>query len=244
MNKRQVHLFVRRSHRYLGLIFGIQFLFWTVGGVYFSWADISHIRGDNIRSEAPVLYIDSSFTSPAEAIGRIRQSETVVSVKSVQLATILDSVYYQVIFNNGKVQKTRLVHAGSGGVREPLTAEEAVEVAKRSLLHPEEPVKIEYLTQTNNHHEYRENPLPVFAIHFKGSLNTTVYVAAEPGTVQKFRNTSWRIFDFLWMLHTMDYAERDNINNWALRIFSILGLVTLFSGFALFFVSFRRPKIS
>jgi hypothetical protein len=39
------------------------------------------------------------------------------------------------------------------------------------------------------------------------------------------------------MGHTMDYKSRDNINNWLLRIFSGFGLITVLSGFVLFFVS-------
>ncbi len=41
----------------------------------------------------------------------------------------------------------------------------------------------------------------------------------------------------LWMLHTMDYEGRDDMNNSILRAFSILGLLTISSGFALYFVS-------
>jgi uncharacterized iron-regulated membrane protein len=73
-----------------------------------------------------------------------------------------------------------------------------------------------------------------------------VYVASELGTVQKFRNKPWRIFDFLWMLHTMDYEGRDNFGNLLLRAFSIFGLITVLSGFVLFFVSsrlFRKKKV-
>jgi hypothetical protein len=63
------------------------------------------------------------------------------------------------------------------------------------------------------------------------------------------RNSKWRIFDFLWMLHTMDYAGRDNFNNTLLRAFSILGLTTIGSGFLLFVITTplmagpsRKPK--
>jgi hypothetical protein len=33
------------------------------------------------------------------------------------------------------------------------------------------------------------------------------------------------------MTHTMDYEGRDNMNNTVLRIFSVLGLITVLSGF-------------
>ncbi len=46
MAKKKVDLFIRRSHRYLGVILGIQFLFWTISGLYFSWTNIDEIYGD------------------------------------------------------------------------------------------------------------------------------------------------------------------------------------------------------
>jgi hypothetical protein len=125
-------------------------------------------------------------------------------------------------------------------LRPVLSEKEAIELAKTHFKDDVAVKNIEYLTTTNGHHEYREQPLPAYAVTFNHPTNTTVYVAAELGTVQKFRNNKWRIFDFLWMLHTMDYEGRDNITNWLLRAFSIFGLVTIVSGFALFIVSYRR----
>lgn len=106
--------------------------------------------------------------------------------------------------------------------------------------------RVEYLTSTNGHHEYRAKPLPAYAVTFRQPAHATVYVAAQLGTVQSVRTDPWRIFDMLWMLHTMDYEGRDDFNNGLLRTFSVLGLLTVTSGFTLYFVSsswFRRkPK--
>ena len=62
----------------------------------------------------------------------------------------------------------------------------------------------------------------------------------ETGALVRIRNARWRVFDFLWMLHTMDYRGRDDINNLVLRAFSVLGLVTIASGFVLFWLTSRR----
>jgi hypothetical protein len=135
-----------------------------------------------------------------------------------------------------------LADAVTGQLRGPLTKEEAVDVAKMRFNGEPKVKSVEYLTGTNGHHEYRESPLPAYAITFEHPSKTTVYVASELGTIQKFRNNKWRIFDFLWMMHTMDYEDRDNFGNNLLRFFSIFGLVTVLSGFALFFVSTKRKK--
>ena len=46
---------------------------------------------------------------------------------------------------------------------------------------------------------------------------------------------------FLWMTHTMDYEGRDNFNTITLRAFSLLGLITVISGFTLAIVT--TPKL-
>jgi hypothetical protein len=51
--------------------------------------------------------------------------------------------------------------------------------------------------------------------------------------VTKHRNGIWRAFDFLWMLHTMDYRSRDDFNNPLLRGVAAMAVVAVLSGFLL-----------
>lgn len=242
MRRKQVHQFARKAHRYLGVIIGIQFLFWTVGGLYFSWTNIKEIRGDNIRKEEAALIVDSCVVSRAKALDEVKRKDTLIKLKSIQLIAIGSVTYYQINFDNGYRLKSRLVNASTGELKEPLTQKEAVDLAIAHLKQPEVPAGVQYITAPAADHEYRDKPLPAYAVTFKGRLNTTVYVAAEMGTVQSFRNNQWRVFDFLWMLHVADFKSRDNINNWLLRILSALGLVTLLSGYLLYFISVKKVK--
>ena len=242
VQKGKLHRLIRKWHRYLGLILGIQFLAWTVGGLYFSWTKIDDIRGDNIRKENPPLAIQSDFVAVTEITTELQKNAAIESFVSIQLVDILGRTYYQITYLSDKAKKIQLADAQTGELKKPLTENEAIEVAKSRLIGKPNIEKVAYLTTTNGHHEYREKPLPAYAVDFGGSVNTTVYVSAELGTVQSFRNNQWRIFDFLWMLHTMDYKNRDSINNWLLRAFSVFGLVTILSGFGLFYVSRKKPK--
>ncbi len=246
------HYYIRKTHRWLGVLLGIQFLLWTIGGLYFSWSNMDEVHGDFQKKTAPLLSANISLVSPSMVLDTIKKVHRIDSVVSIQLIEILDKPFYQVrcisaIQNIAKHEHdmqamNHLADAETGRLRGPLTKEEATKIA--TLRFNGQPVikSIEYLTSTNGHHEYRENPLPAYAITFEHPSNTTVYVSSELGTIQKFRNNKWRIFDFLWMMHTMDYNGRDHIGNWLLRAFSIFGLVTVLSGFALFFVSFKFNK--
>lgn len=243
MTRAKLHRLIRKWHRYLGLFLGIQLLLWTIGGLYFSWTNIDQVRGDDVRKKESSLNLEHCTTSLQYVLSRLNASFKVEHLMAVQLVNVLDSSYYQITFHNGERTASVLAKAATGALRQPLSEKEAVEVAKAGISKVAKVEKVEYLTEVGAHHEYRENPLPAYAISFGGEVYATVYVSTEKGTIQKIRNNRWRVFDFLWMLHTMDYEGRDDINNWILRIFSLLGLVALLSGFALYWVS-RKRKVS
>ena len=56
--------YLRRLHRYMGVTIGIQFLLWTIGGLYFSWSDMDEIHGDYQRRPVPLL-VPVPLTQPA-----------------------------------------------------------------------------------------------------------------------------------------------------------------------------------
>lgn len=241
MKKAILNRWTRRVHRYLGLILGIQFLAWTLGGLYFSWTKIEQIRGEDVKAEKKALPIQTHNASLGNLLDSLQKNEPKISFKNIQVVDILGKAYYQIQIEKPQ-KKVLLFEMKTLQSKPALTQNEAKEVAQKSLKNPSKILKTEYLTSTNGHHEYREKPLPAYAITFDKPNNTTVYVATELGTVQSYRNNAWRAFDFLWMLHTMDYQNRDNINNWALRIFSIFGLVTIISGFLLFLLTSKKNK--
>lgn len=236
--------YLRRLHRYMGVTIGIQFLLWTIGGLYFSWSDMDEIHGDYQRQPAPLLVPDSAgWVSPSVVLANLLAAgERPDSVLSLRLVPVLESAYWQIIFfeknaHHRHSHKTRLADAKTGALRPALSKEEAVEVAARQFNGTPTLLSAVYLDETPPDHEYRENALPVWAVTFEHPSKTVVYVAAELGTVEKFRNEKWRWFDWLWMLHVMDYESRDHIGNWLLRAFSVLGLLTICSGFVLFMVT-------
>lgn len=231
---------IRKLHRYLGVILGIQLLLWTLGGLYFSWTSIDTIRGDDLKKEAPLPNLKEFAVSPSQVVDSLHQYYPLFEPQEIEPVAINGQAFYQVSGKLEDVKKYFLLDAKKGKLRPPLSREEAVQMAKDRLNRKAEVCEVVRIDSTGPHHEYREQPLPAYAVTFCGPVNTTVYVAAELGTVRSFRNKQWRIFDFLWMLHTMDFQGRDNINNWVLRIFSLLGLMALLSGFLLYLLTSRR----
>lgn len=241
------NLFVRKIHRYLGLFIGIQFLGWTISGLYFSWNDIDDVHGDHMRSNPHGIPADVALVSPEVPLQKLRATTTVDSIYSIQLISIVGKPFYQIQYFSGHAggihphTHWKLADAASGELRGSLTPDEAVSIAEDHLVASAKAMDVTLIENTDMHHEYRENPLPAYAISF-ATPNCTVYISAERGTFQTIRHDQWRGFDFLWMFHTMDYQSRDDFNNWLLRIFSVFGLLTVLSGFTLYCVSSRTLK--
>jgi hypothetical protein len=241
-------LFLRKTHRYLGLFIGIQFLGWTISGIYFSWNDIDRVHGDHLRATTSFIASDVETISPTEAIKSLRKTRAVDSIHSVQLINLIDRPTYQIAYFSGHTGEGMHLHlhyslcdALTGIPRPALDEQEAIAVSKLHLTGRPTLKATRYLEQTSTHHEYREKPLPAWAITFDNP-ECTLYISSELGTLQAIRHDQWRVFDFLWMFHTMDYAGRDNFNNWLLRILSVFGLLTVMSGFVLYLTSSKTLK--
>ena len=223
MVKRKTAIRIRKTHRYLGLFLGIQFLMWTISGLYFSWTDIDEIHGDHFKKEVPAQTAFSNLLGSSEL--SIQEP-----IKSLELLEIAGKPYYW-------INETTLYDALSGVKKEEITAAEAIKVAERYMLPDLEFDKIQKIETVGDHHEYRGRSLPAYEISYKTDENLKAYVAIENGAFQTVRHRDWRWFDFLWMTHTMDYQGRDNFNTIVLRVFSLLGLITVLSGFLLWFTS-------
>tara|TARA_B110000003_G_C16634616_1_gene527942 strand:+ start:825 stop:1508 length:684 start_codon:yes stop_codon:yes gene_type:complete len=216
----KVSLKIRKIHRYLGLIIGIQFLIWTISGLYFSWTNLDEIHGDQFMKN-PISKISFSGLSGLEYISNISKLE---------LLNIANEPFYW-------VNEKQLYNAKNGNKLDEITERQAIEVVNFHLKEDLEISTIEKIENIGPHHEYRGKPLPAYAIHFNHPEKITAYVSAKNGKFQRVRHSSWRIFDFLWMGHTMDYNGRDNFNNILLRVFSLFGVLTVLSGFSLWFVT-------
>ena len=244
MKRAELHRKIRKSHRYLGVALGVQFLFWTLGGLYFSWSDLDDVHGDHQKAHLHPVGGNVLLAPLSDVLQKLKAKDTVNFIFDTRLIQVLSDPVYQITYSkeHDRGKKIQLANAVSGELRPALSRTEAIQVAQGSFTDEAKVKSVEYLTTTNGHHEYRKEPLPAYAITFDHPSNTTVYVSTELGTVQKFRNNKWRVFDVLWMLHTMDYQTRDHFGNWVLRAFSVLGLLTVFSGFWLFWLS-RKKKI-
>lgn len=221
--KRKTSLRIRKIHRYLGIFIGLQFIMWTVSGLYFSWTDIDEIHGDQFKKLPPETIAFSNL----KGIGDLLPGD---AVTSVDLKDISGEPYY---FINSE----KLVHAENGKILNEISEEQALDIAARHVRDELQVSGIRKIDSLGAHHEYRGGSLPAYEISYDTGENLKAYVGARDASFKSVRFRDWRWFDFLWMMHTMDYQTRDDFNNWLLRIFSVSGLVAVLSGFVLWYVS-------
>lgn len=218
---------IRKAHRYLGLFIGLQFLLWTVSGLYFSWTNLDDIHGDPFKRDIPSVAFDSLMLGSSSFFSE--------KIHSLELVEILETPYYW-------INQTRLINANTGVVKNGITKNEALKISERHIVSGMKPKKVTLIETTDNHHEIRGKKLPLFAVEFEGDQRVVAYVSQKNGQFISVRHDAWRVFDFLWMTHTMDYQTRDDFNTLLLRLFSLFAVITVMSGFLLWFSSSSSLK--
>ena len=214
---------IRLFHKYLSLVISIQLLLWTISGIYFAFNKIELVRWEQYLIEQKVSKLN------------LKEVESSFSGKNVNFVRRLDEWIIKVETDSG-FSYTDL----QGQNLDELNAEEVREVVRQStnLI----PLMAQRIDKPEIRAEFRGRNLPIFKVATSTTDNINVYVDAFTGEVTAIRSDSWRIWDFLWGAHIIDYSERENINNFLIKILSILALISSLSGIVLFFKTFKFKK--
>ncbi|HEU4852906.1 MAG TPA: 2Fe-2S iron-sulfur cluster-binding protein [Telluria sp.] len=221
---------MRKIHKWVGIIIAIQFVLWMASGVIMSLLDAGKVAGREFRIKPPT---GMAWPTNAVAVDEVvaKSTEPVMTIASGWLN---DTPVYRVANNDA----AWIVNANDGS-RVVLDAALVTRIAQASYSgngSPATPRLLNYTLETRKHKE------PVWRVDFSDADETSVYVSAKTGNVLEHRNSTWRLFDFFWMLHIMDYAERENFNNKLLVTSAIAGLSMALTGVWLLFTSFRLAE--
>lgn len=225
-------LFFRRLHKWVGLILGLQFLLWAASGAVMATLDMKSVGGgEEARvARAPVLP-DSDAAWPA-----VQRALAAVPIRSVSLKSLLGHEVLSV----ETAQASLLFDTATGA---PVHVD-AVLAGKVALAaHPgrasiKSVAPLENLTLA-----VRNHALPIWRVDFADEANSSYYVSGITGAVLERRNDSWRVWDFFWMLHTMDYANRASFNHPLIVIVAIGVLWLSLSGIYLIFRTNWRSEM-
>ena len=222
----------RKIHKWFALALGIQLFLWALSGFYMVAVNIDIIHGDMLvkNVQRDVSYDDSSYI-PLEQLA-MRHPDA----QSITLKSMMGRPVYQVTG-----ESTLLLDAKNGQQLSPLDAQTATQIASYHYAGEGEVRRVEFL-ESDPPTELQERSLPLWRVDFDDVWNSSFYIDPYTGEFTTRRHTLWRVFDFLWMLHVMDYDERADINNMVLRIFSVFGTFLGLTGVWMLYFSFRRNR--
>ena len=224
-------LLIRRVHKWVALFVGIQAVIWTVTGMYMVAVHIDYIHGDHLVRPVPSApYPMGGLVAPADVV------RAHPGAQEVRLQTLLGKPVWRV--DSGKLAYA--IDARSGERLPPLTASQVRQVALGIYTGEPNIVSTELLTVAPLEMQTRKPPF--WRVEFEGWNQPTLYISPTTGELISRRHNLWRIFDFAWMMHIMEYEQRSNVNNTLLRFATWSAVLMALSGAWLLWWSFGRKK--
>ena len=226
----RIHIAARKTHKWLGLFVGLQVVIWSISGLYMTVVHIDTIHGDHLVRNAP---------APGFSAGELIDPIAVVAAnagQSIRLTSLAGMPIYVVKREAGEVA----IDARTGApLRQPTETE--IRTLASAQYTGNDPIRSALLI-TSIPGEIRGRKPPLWRVEFDHWNKPTFYLSPVTGEVVSRRHELWRIFDFVWMLHIMDYDERDNVNNLLLRVFTWGAVLMALSGAWLLVYSFPKKK--
>jgi uncharacterized iron-regulated membrane protein len=210
-----------KIHKWLALIMAIQILFWFASGLFFALFPIETVRSEHMiaaQHEAPV-----ALDQAAAGLGRLA-ADGILPGARIELRTLLGR---PVALIAGGEARPRLYDLATARRLSPIPMTLAARIAEADHQGDLRAARVSRITQNDS--EYR-GALPAWRVDFEDGSARAIYVAADTGAVTARRSTLWRVYDFLWGLHIMDWRGHENFNTILLAAFTALALIMSIAG--------------
>lgn len=220
----------RKIHKWIGLILGLQFLLWTVSGLGMALLDHEQVSGGHSPETPPVQMPGGSGW--AKAVASLGQEQ----VEGVAVRPLLGRQIFEIDTPDGSK-----LFDGETGEPIRIDANFAQAVATASYHGAARVARVEPLKELTL--AVREHEMPILQVDFADKSNNSFYISGKTGKLLERRNDSWRLWDFLWMLHNMDYLNRSSFNHPLIVVVTFFTLWLAISGFYLLFTTGWRKDL-
>jgi len=215
------------------LCIGLQFAIWAVSGVYMVYFDIHYIHGDSlVKNKQQVIEAKTFALTFTDVINQFPKAE------QLRLGQLLSTPVYRFVLEG----KQHLLEAHSGKLIDGVDESKAKLIALTEFTGGSEIENISLITD-NPPFELSARRLPAWRVDFKGVGAPTLYISSLSGEVVTKRHSFWRIFDWMWRLHIMDYDDGADIDNIFLSVIGVLALLATMSGLILTYHHVLRARI-
>ena len=194
-------IWLRRVHKWIGLVIGLQFLLWAISGTAMALLAMDEVAGGEKAELSPLPV-------PADAGAWERAQHALVGqpIEKLSLRAIGPRHVLEVKAASG----VKLFDAANGA---PVVIDRAAAAAIAGAAHPTRAPLTRVTALEEIGFPVREHELPIWQVDFRDEANSSYYVSGTTGAILERRNDSWRWWDFFWMLHNMDYAQRTSFNH-------------------------------
>ncbi len=218
-----LHRDSRKYHKWLMLFVGLQLLTWSITGTYMVLMDIDYIHGDSLvaNNKQTIAFEDVNYSFSELMIDHNKASD-------VELGLLLNQSVYR--FNDGE-QKV-ILSAFDGRQLSPLNERLAISIAKDNYTNSKAVITNVQLITVNPPRELSGRHIPVWRIDFDDFASPSFYISADSGQLVTKRHNYWRIFDWMFAFHVMDYIDEEPDNK-LLLFFTVLAFIASIFGLVL-----------
>ncbi|MBI5069500.1 MAG: PepSY domain-containing protein [Deltaproteobacteria bacterium] len=209
------------SHRWISAVALVQLAVWTGTGLFFAVVPIERVRGSDRTAPEPAAPLPLGDLAPLPAAALAGAEQVTLRLVDGRPAWVASA---------GRGVRRWLVDARSGE-RVAVDAAAAERIARADQVAQPRALRVERVEAAPV--EYRGGPVPAWRVDLDDGRETRVYVDAATGAVKARRNGVWRVYDFLFGLHIMDYGGREDFNTPLLAIAAAVGVATSLSGLVL-----------
>ena len=224
------HVIARKTHKWLGLFIGIQVVIWSLSGLYMTVVHIDTIHGDHLIHSLPQDRAEASDLIDPLTVIAANQGQ------NVRLTWVRNQPAYIVDGDAGET----VVDARNGKPVPPPTEAEIRSIAQSTYTGNEPIASAALIKEIPG--EIRGRKPPLWRVEFDHWNQPTLYFSPTTGELISRRHELWRVFDFVWMFHIMDFDERENVNNPLLRVFTWGAVLMALSGAWLLIYAFPKKK--
>jgi uncharacterized iron-regulated membrane protein len=193
-----------RLHKWIALAVGIQILGWVAGGLFMTAVPIQKVRSEHriVHRSAPAL--DLAGTLPLAEV--VRRAELGAVSEATLKSTPRGPIWALVSDFGGEAW----YDAVTGANVDEITEGQARAAALGDYEGPGKPVKLV---------RYDSAPAEsgvtgtVWRVEFDDPERTSLYLSAYTGEVLSRRSNLWRVYNFFYQIHIMNFSPGQNYNH-------------------------------
>jgi len=221
------HRLIRTIHKWLALIVGIQMLLWLTSGLAFNL-----LSSDKVNLKHQLLTQPHQPFQPAD-IDIVALSQQFPLALSINIYSTPMGAMVNVEQRNDQA----IVSLASLKTSQ-ITETQARLMAEQSYWSSAAINDVEIIVA--GHQESRKFNRDLWRISYQDNENTALYVDAKTGQALAITDDNWRLKDWFWMLHIMDYSQRTDFNTPLLITAASLASLMALSGMLMLFYVFSR----